>query len=88
MNLLATQDWYIVAFYAMFWPIRINGCVRRGRQPLLRGHDWFFNVRVQEGFYEGPGRAILRRYWLRMLIPFALDIPWAISALMPSATCW
>jgi len=80
VNLLATHDWYIVAFYAMFWPVRINGCLRRGRQPLLRGRDWFFNVRVQDGFYEGPGRAILRQYWLRMLIPFAVDIPWAVWA--------
>jgi len=80
VNVLPTQDWYIVTFYAMFWPIRINGCLRRGRQPLLRGRDWFFNVRVRDGFYEGPGRAILRQYWLRMLIPFALDIPWAIWA--------
>jgi len=77
---LPTQEWYIVAFYALFWPVRINGCLRRGRQPLLRGRDWFFNVRVQDGFYEGPGRTILRRYWLRMLIPFAVDIPWAIWA--------
>lgn len=80
MNLLPTHDWYIVAFYAMFWAVRINGCLRRGRQPLLRGRDWFFNVRVQDGFYDGAGRAILRQYWLRMLIPFALDIPWAIWA--------
>lgn len=74
---LAPQAWFVV-FYAMFWPIRINGCVRRGRQPLLRGHDWFFNVRVPDGFYEGAGRTILRQYWLRMLIPFAVDVPWAI----------
>jgi hypothetical protein len=76
--ILPTQDWYIVALYAMFWPIRIYGCLRRGRQPLLRGRDWFFDVRVQDGFYDGPGRAILRQYWLRMLVPFALDVPWAI----------
>jgi hypothetical protein len=74
---MASQDWFVVVFYAMFWPIRINGCVRRGRQPLLRGRDWFFDVRVQDGFYEGPGRTILRQYWLRMLITFA-DVPWAI----------
>jgi hypothetical protein len=75
---LPTQDWFIVLVYAMYWPIRINGCVRRGRQPLLRGRDWFFDVRVQDGFYEGAGRTILRQYWLRMLIPFAVDVPWAI----------
>src|SRR5262245_60548348 len=59
--------------------IRINGCVRRGRQPLLRGPDWFFNIHVQPGFYTGSGRRILHRYWMRMFIPFAVDIPVAIA---------
>ncbi len=59
---LLPQDWFVVVFYAMFWPIRINGCVRRGRQPLLRGRDWFFDVRVEDGFYDGAGRTILRQY--------------------------
>jgi hypothetical protein len=76
--MLAPQDWFVVIFYAIFWPIRINGCLRRGRQPLLRGRDWFFNVRVRDGFYDGPGKTILRQYWLRILIPFAVDVPWAI----------
>lgn len=75
---LPSPDWFLVVIYVMFWAVRINGCVRRGRQPLLRGRDWFFDGRVPEGFYEGPGRAILRQYWLRMLIPFAVDVPWAI----------
>lgn len=70
---------YVVAFYILFWLIRINGCVRRGRQPLLRGTEWFFNVHVQPDFYVGPGRKILHRYWMRMLIPFAVDIPLALA---------
>ena len=70
---------YLVIFYIMFWAVRINGCVRRGRQPLLRGPDWFFNVPVQPDFYTGAGRKILHRYWMRMLIPFAIDIPIAIA---------
>jgi hypothetical protein len=68
----------VVIFYAVFWVIRLNGCVRRGRQPRLRGADWFFNVHVQPGFYDGPGRQLLRWYWMRMMIPFAVDIPIAI----------
>lgn len=70
---------YLVAFYILFWAVRINGCVRRGRQPLLRGQDWFFNVHVQPGFYTGTGRKLLHRYWMRMLIPFAVDIPLAVA---------
>lgn len=70
---------YLVAFYILFWAVRINGCVRRGRQPLLRGPEWFFNVHVQPGFYTGAGRKLLHRYWMRMLIPFAVDIPFAVA---------
>jgi hypothetical protein len=74
-----TQNQYIVIFYILFWVIRINGCIRRGRQPLLRGPEWFFKVHVQPGFYGGPGKKILRHYWMRMLIPFAFDIPVATA---------
>src|SRR6266699_1165303 len=72
-------DLYIVAFYVLFQAVRINGCIRRGRQPLLRGPNWFFDVPVQPGFYSGAGRKILHRYWMRMLIPFAVDVPIAIA---------
>jgi hypothetical protein len=67
-----------VIFYALFWVIRINGCLRRGRQPLLRGPEWFFTVHVPPGFYDGAGQRLLRWYWMRMMIPFAVDIPIAI----------
>jgi hypothetical protein len=30
-------------------------------------------------FYKGAGRRILHRYWMRMLLPFAVDIPCAIA---------
>ncbi|MGH9702186.1 MAG: hypothetical protein ACRD4K_02330 [Candidatus Acidiferrales bacterium] len=70
---------YAVIFYIFFWMVRINGCLRRGRQPLLRGPEWFFNVRVRPDFYTGEGRRLLHRYWLRMFIPFAVDIPLAIA---------
>ena len=68
-----------VIFYIFFWVVRINGCFRRGRQPLLRGPGWFFNVHVRHDFYTGAGRKILHRYWMRMLIPFAVDIPVATA---------
>jgi len=70
-------DQFLVIFYALFWVVRINGCIRRGRQPLLRGPEWFFNTPVQPDFYSGAGKKILHRYWMRMLIPFAADIPLA-----------
>lgn len=70
---------FFVLFYVFFWVIRVNGCIRRGRQPLLRGPEWFFNIPVQPDFYTGAGKKILRRYWMRMLIPFAVDIPLATA---------
>jgi len=73
------SEQFTVIYYILFWVIRINGCVRRGRQPLLRGPDWFFNIHVQPGFYTGAGRRILHRYWMRMFIPFAVDIPVATA---------
>lgn len=78
---------YAVLVYVLFWVSRIRGVVRRGKQPHLRGPNWFFNVPVPAGFYEGPGRRILRGYWLRMAIPFALDIP-AIGMLLTGYASW
>ncbi len=85
-------------YYLLFWVSRIRGVVRRVEQPHLRGDGWFFDVPVQAGFYEGPGRQIQRGYWLRMAIPCILDIPaiafiltahplrlmWVILALVPA----
>jgi hypothetical protein len=70
---------YEVIIYILFWAVRANGCVRRWRQPLLRGPEWFFNVRVAADFYAGVGRKLLRDYRARMFIPFAVDIPAAIA---------
>lgn len=69
----------LVIVYILFWAVRINGCVRRGRQPLLRGPEWFLNVPVRPDFYAGAGRRVLRRYWMRMFIPFAVDLPVATA---------
>jgi hypothetical protein len=77
-----------VIFYALFWAIRINGCVRRGRQPLLRGPEWFFNVRVPADFYAGAGKTLLRWYWMRMMIPFAVDIPIALWIIVSHHLVW
>src|SRR5258707_2845833 len=74
-----TPNQIIVIFYILFWVVRINGCIRRGRQPLLRGPEWFFNVPVRPDFYTGTGRRLLHRYWMRMFIPFAIDIPVATA---------
>jgi hypothetical protein len=74
---------FVVVFYVVWWATRIRSCFHRWRQPLLRGEEWFFNVRVQAGFYQGPGRMMLHRYWMRMFIPFALDLPMASVVFIP-----
>ena len=53
---------------------RARGCFRRWQQPVLRGPEWFFNVRVQDGFYSGEGRKILQNYRLRMFSPVAIEM--------------
>jgi hypothetical protein len=78
---------YMVIYYLLFWVSRIRGVVRRVKQPRLRGDGWFFDVPVEAGFYEGPGRRILRGYCLRMAIPCILDIP-AIGLMVTAHPLW
>src|SRR5580658_4429493 len=78
------QPKFILIFYLFWWASRIRGCFRRWPQPLLRGPEWFFNVAVQTGFYDGAGKTILLRYRMRMFIPFALDIPIVLAMLHPA----
>jgi hypothetical protein len=61
------------AFYTLFLLVRIPANVKRCRIPLMRGQGYFFNTRVPDGFFDGPGRDILRRYRLWIVAPFALD---------------
>lgn len=70
-----------VIFYFLAWPIFVNGCIRRAKQPLLRGQEWFFSVPVPAGFYSGVGRKLLFGYRLRMLIPFAFYLPLSVLCL-------
>lgn len=74
---------FVFVYYLLWWATRIRGCFRRWRQPLLRGPEWFFNVPVQPDFYTGAGRKMLHGYWMRMFIPFALDIPIAMAIFIP-----
>jgi hypothetical protein len=79
---------YLVVFYALFWIVRIYGCFRRGRQPLLRGPEWFFNVPVPADFHKNAGRALLHRYWMRIVMPLAVDIPIAAAMFYTNHIPW
>lgn len=70
---------FIVVYYGLFILVRIRGMVRRWRQPLVRGPEYFLNVRVQPDFYSGEGRKILRSYWMRLFVPWALEIPCVVA---------
>jgi len=83
-----TAAHYSLLLYAFFWIVRINGCIRRGREPLLRGPEWFFDVHVPPDFYSRVGRDIVRRYHARMLLPFAIDIPVAAAILYSGHITW
>ncbi|MGE5322703.1 MAG: hypothetical protein ACM3SW_07570 [Actinomycetota bacterium] len=69
----------LIAFFVLNCAARVRGCFRRWRQPLLRGPEWFFNVRVQPGFYAGAGRKILHNYRLRMFAPIAIEMSLAVA---------
>ncbi len=74
------MDKLILFYYAVIWGgSRVRGSVRRWKQPLVRGEEWFFNVRVQPGFYEGEGRNLLNRYRLQMLATAAIELPLALA---------
>lgn len=70
---------FAICVYGLSWVTRVRGWVRRGRQPFLRGREWFFDVHVRPGFYEGEGKRMLHRYWVRMFAPMAIEIPAAIA---------
>lgn len=67
-------------WYLLLWgAARIRGTVRRWNQPFLRGEDWFLDVHVRPGFFTGPGRKILHRYWMRIFVSYAIEIPLSIA---------
>lgn len=70
---------FIFIYYGLFTLARIRGMVRRWRQPLVRGPEYFLNVRVRPDFYSGEGRKILHRYWIRLFVPWALEIPCLVA---------
>lgn len=77
------QDRDIVLLcYAIFWVVRVHDLLRLAREPFARGRGWFFDVPVDAEFDARRARAILRRYRLGMLVPFAFDVPivWALLA--------
>lgn len=69
----------LISLFVLSCGARIRGCFRRWQQPLVRGPEWFFNVPVQPDFYDGPGRKLLHRYWVRMFIPIAVEVLLAVA---------
>jgi hypothetical protein len=63
----------LIALFVLNVGARVRGCFRRWQQPLVRGPEWFFNVRVQTDFYTGEGRRILQHYRMRMFAPIAVE---------------
>src|SRR5215469_3285078 len=75
-----SPNWLPVFYYLLLWGgARARGTYRRWHQPLLRGPEWFFNVRVQPDFYAGPGRKILQRYRMRIFVSYLIEVPLTIA---------
>lgn len=73
------SKWIPVIYYLVLWGgARVRGTVRRWRQPLLRGPEWLFNVRVQPDFYEGPGRKILLHFRMKIFVSYLIEVPLTI----------
>ncbi len=85
---MTTWDRYLLGLAAVNWLGRVNGVVRRARQPHLRGDGWFFDVEVPDWFAQGAGRQILREYWLRMLAPIGIELAIWIAALALGPGSW
>ncbi|HEY6252093.1 MAG TPA: hypothetical protein VI685_19215 [Candidatus Angelobacter sp.] len=72
-------QWLAIIYYLLLWgSARARGIYRRWNQPFLRGPEWFFDVQVKPGFYAGPGRKILHRYWMRIFVSLVIEIPLGI----------
>jgi hypothetical protein len=88
---MMSKDQMVVFLYVVLWAGHISPFIRRWRLPLLRGPEWFLGVRVRPDFYTGPGRKILNRYRLRLLLPFVLEIPLVAAVLIfghPQQLVW
>ncbi len=85
---MTTWDRYLLGLAAVNWLGRVNGVVRRARQPHLRGDGWFFDVEVPDGFAQGAERQILREYWIRMLAPIGIELAIWIAALALGPGSW
>lgn len=68
-----SNDQLFLAMYLFFCVIRVSTFRRRWQLPLFRGNEWFFDVHVAPDFYDGPGRAVLRRHRLLLLAPYAME---------------
>ncbi|HEY1341883.1 MAG TPA: hypothetical protein VGF59_30430 [Bryobacteraceae bacterium] len=76
-----TNDQIYLIFYLFFCTIRIAPFRRRWRIPFIHGENWFMGVPVPPGFYSGEGRAILKRYRRRLILPFFVEAA-AVAAIL------
>src|SRR5262249_56294970 len=75
-----SPNWLPVFYYLLLWGgARARGTYRRWQQPLLRGPEWFFNVRVQPDFYAGPGKKLLQSYRMRIFVSYLIEVPVTIA---------
>ncbi|HWZ30041.1 MAG TPA: hypothetical protein VNX18_01830 [Bryobacteraceae bacterium] len=65
---------------------RIPRIVERWKAPLLSGPGWFFGIQVAPDFLTDAGRAILKRYRLRLFLPWAVEIPFSVALLVTGHT--
>lgn len=60
--------------YFLIVAMRASSFRRRWDMPLLYGPNYFYRLRVREGFYEGAGRKLLHRYRAILLWPYFAEV--------------
>ncbi len=76
------ENQFIALFCLVAMVTRIPRIVERWKAPLLRGAGWFFSAEVPPDFPAGQGRAILRRYRVRLFWPWMAELPIAAALLL------
>ena len=68
----------VISVAAMMFAVRLNVLRRLWRLPLKNGEGFFLAQRVEAGFYQGAGVALMRRFRMSLVVPVLLDAPLAL----------
>ena len=68
------NDKFSLLTYLLVLAMRATTFRRRWDMPLLYGPNYFYKLRVEQGFYENTGRKLLQRYHAILLWPYFAEL--------------